>query len=928
MVPIRRNYAFERADIPRGYQYVMKIRYPAHMPELPFGLEGKHFITFLHARQSVLEAFQLKRKVKGPIWLKLINPEEVKAGAKVSWCALEYELTQGFKSVQLVEKQPPPPLLTAISLQVYVQGDENDLNFKVGGICLICSKRINPDVPWDVESWKQHKDQEITAIVNRDANITNKTCQGKVIEQIGERATLSCLLSKMLQLDPDIIVGHRVDVDIERIIQRMQQYKLSQWSQIGRLKRTKYTRTVMQSLTIGRLLCDTQRAAQDSLREVDYSLNSLARGVLQFNRSTPLGDSVPQLEQDCWLVLGLMHYLQVIQLSKQLASLGGCQIQTVLEGKRAKRVEMLLLHEFYSKKFMLPDLDKEKEVKSKNKGPQYSGGLVLEPVPGLYEDFVLLLDFNSLYPSIIQEFNICFTTIACANQENELPQLPPPATELALLPSVIAGLVQARRQVKQKLKKVTNQLAQRQLDIRQQALKLTANSMYGCLGFSNSRFYAKPMAQLITQQGREILQQTVRLVEGTFNLKVIYGDTDSIMVNTRSRQIQESLELGSRIQAEVNKRFKLLELGLDGIFKRILLLKKKKYAAVKMEPGPSGQWAESHELKGLDLVRRDWSALSKECGKFVLDQILSDNQRDQVVEEIHNYLRQVDERLNTNDIPYIKFAIHKQLTKNPQEYPDAKSLPHVQVAIRKGIPKGQMVPYIICESKEEGKSALADRAYHLDEVQDESLELKIDMVYYRSQQIHPLVARLCKTLDGTDDVRIAECLGLNTANYKASAASRQLTDTEADNQSSQAQFQGCDPLTLNLTQEENVQISPNEMGNLEKYVSVSGTSQPRKLSQIQLYNQVCLNHRKAIREYYNQQNILDNYSKSDYVQDIRLDLFRGGNAFEAQINDKQLYMQLQFYKQLVQKYPVCSNISKFYLDFSGYRWIDLSELIV
>ena len=149
-------------------------------------------------------------------------------------------------------------------------------------------------------------------------------------------------------------------------------------------------------------------------------------------------------------------------------------------------------------------------VKVGRRKPTYAGGLVLEPKRGFYDRFILLLDFNSLYPSIIQEYNICFTTIdhahcSCEDDGYSKLRLPEPSEPAGVLPSEIRVLVERRRQVKQLMKDTKgNKELYTQYDIRQKALKLTANSMYGCLGFSHSRFHAQPLAAIITGKGREV----------------------------------------------------------------------------------------------------------------------------------------------------------------------------------------------------------------------------------------------------------------------------------------------------------------------------------------------------------------------------------------------------------------------------------------
>ena len=285
---------------------------------------------------------------------------------------------------------------------------------------------------------------------------------------------------------------------------------------------------------------------------------------------------------------------------------------------------------------------------SGRKKPAYAGGLVLEPKRGFYDKYVLLLDFNSLYPSIVQEYNICFTTVKrpTADAEGNMPlALPPPqSVEVGVLPRMIGNLVARRREVKALLKAEKEPGRRAQLDIRQKALKIMANSMYGCLGFSGSRFYARALAELITSRGRDALQHACEMAANQ-NMEVIYGDTDSVMVNSSTDDLKAAKQMADLLKREVNKHYRCMEIDIDGVMASMLLLKKKKYAALMVEEKPDGALVTTRETKGLDLVRRDWCTLSRQAGSAVLDFILSGKARDEVVSDICGYLSDIKDKI-------------------------------------------------------------------------------------------------------------------------------------------------------------------------------------------------------------------------------------------------------------------------------------------
>lgn len=623
-----------------------------------------------------------------------------------------------------------------------------------------------------------------------------------------ERELLNYFMVQFWKLDPDIVVGHDLQgFQQDLLIGNVLDLSIPNWSRLGKLKRSvvPQKKFAAKDAFLGRLVCDIKMSTMELIRARSFDLDSLCVNVLKmkegervdispedlpryYENSRDLLQLVSLNMQDTSYILKIMCELSVIPLALQITQIAGNVMSRTLMGGRSERNEYLLLHAFTEKDYIVPDkvyakkhiedpdveLGDASKKQGKKKKAAYSGGLVLDPKKGFYDKLVLLMDFNSLYPSIIQEYNICFTTVKRKNttaSEDDVANLvlPPPGAEIGVLPAQIRKLVESRRDVK-KLMKTPDLSSEQymQYNIRQTALKLTANSMYGCLGFSHSRFYAKPLAALVTMKGREILIDTKEIVQ-KLNYEVVYGDTDSLMINTNSLDYDSVFKIGNELKREINKKYRQIELDIDGVFRYLLLLKKKKYAAVLISKNKNGEFVMTQELKGLDIVRRDWSQLAAEAGKFILSQILSEQTQDERLENIQLYLNKLKEDLIENRMPLSMLTITKQLTKNPQEYADKNVQPHVQVALRlnsknsRRFKKGDIVPYIICEDGT--ANSATQRAYHIEELKN-SEHLKVDFKYYLAHQLHPVISRICEPIDGMDPARVADCLGLDPSGYK------------------------------------------------------------------------------------------------------------------------------------------------------------------
>ncbi|KAG8857126.1 DNA-directed DNA polymerase alpha catalytic subunit pol1 [Serendipita sp. 411] len=1009
---VKRKYAFGEPGVPTQETLWMQVVYPFSEPALPSNLSSPNFSRIFGTNTSAFELLVLNRQIMGPCWLEIKDPHVENKG--VSWCKIEATVSNPDLVSPLSDqilKDMPPLTIMSLSSRTVVNHKDNKREIVCISARVWEGNNIEGTVPLEKEpSTAVTFVRPLEKYPNNFEASAAQSRQSKMHALGNERALLNNFLVLMQKYDPDVIIGHDfLGVSLDVLLYRMKELKVDHWSRISRFKRKGWPSIGRQGTNLrflnGRLLCDlASDGAKGMIASTTWSLTEMVASQLKIQRqeidlddtalyfdpetSTPqrLLEFIQHCELDAFLQMAIAWNVKILPLTRQLTNLAGNSWNKTLNGGRAERNEYILLHEFHALDYICPDklwgkkaaaaakVEAEEgdgaATTTKSKRDKYKGGLVFDPKRGLWDKIILVMDFNSLYPSIIQEYNIDFTTVERGNTEeaeDQIPEIPSSELPQGVLPRLIAELVNRRRRVKALMKgQGASESDYKQWDIKQQALKLTANSMYGCLGFEYSRFYAKPLAALTTFKGREILTHTRELAE-SMGLDVVYGDTDSVFVNSNHQELEKALSVAHQFKKAVNERYKLLEIDLDGVFQRLLLLQKKKYAAVKIENNMP-----TIEVKGLDMKRREYSALSKNASREVLGHILSGEETEVVIERIHDYLGNIGQNVRNGTIDLDDFIIYKRLSKNPSEYSDAKSQPHVQVALRmkskgQSAKSGDVIPYIFClgEDGTSSKVAQADRAYHPEEIRRSGGKLKIDYEHYLGQQLLPPIERLCEPIEGTDKTRLAECLGLDPSRYQshnAGGGEERLFVTLNSQKSDAERFRQCSPFIVACRKCHSAKIwyPPNDEQN--ELVTATGVvcstiSCGAPVTPQSLQTQLGVQIRAFIDRYYEGWMVCDDAVCRRRTRSMRMYgkrcLSPGcKGAMNFEYDDNELYTQLLYFSSLfdaqktlsrakgssrqehvsalvAQNSKLLETLSRTvekYLNECGRRWVNLEDL--
>jgi DNA polymerase-2 len=375
--------------------------------------------------------------------------------------------------------------------------------------------------------------------------------------------------------------------------------------------------------------------------------------------------------KDCELVTRIFEKTELLTFLLERASVTGLAADR--SGGSVAAFEHLYMPMMHRQGYVAPNLG---DVAGENS----PGGFVMDSRSGLY-DSVLVLDYKSLYPSIIRTFLIDPVGLV---EGTRIPDDPDAvegfrgarfSREKHCLPAIVKQVWDGRDRAKRENNKALSQ-----------ALKIIMNAFYGVLGSSGCRFFDPRLASSITLRGQEIMHLTRELIEGQ-GYQVIYGDTDSTFVWLGSAHDDEKAgEIGRALVAHVNawlagyleKEFGLasaLELQYETHYRRFLMPtirgseegSKKRYAGLVRKSDGSEQMV----FKGLETVRTDWTPLAQQFQQVLYERIFRG-------EPYQDYVRDYARRTVSGE--FDDLLVYRKRLRRPLDEYTRNVPPHVRAA--------------------------------------------------------------------------------------------------------------------------------------------------------------------------------------------------------------------------------------------------------
>ncbi|OUJ19077.1 DNA polymerase PolB3 [Methanonatronarchaeum thermophilum] len=430
----------------------------------------------------------------------------------------------------------------------------------------------------------------------------------------------------------------------------------------------------------------------------------------------------------------LPNQLEFSKLTKQFAD-------DISKMGRGRQVEWYLIAKAYEQNELVPN---RMGYRSSSKNT-YLGGFVLEPEKGLHEN-VVSLDFSSMYPSLMISYNISPDTYIPPDQKTNQKNLYE-APEVGhrfrrdregFFTEILEELLNHRAKIKEKIKKAETSETRKSLKVREKAIKTLTNSFYGYTGWGAARWYKKECAEATTAWGREMINKAIETAEKK-DLKVIYGDTDSIFIKKTKEKNEEISKIAEKLATELNQTLPL-EIEIEKNYKTIFFTeKKKRYAGLDQN--------EEIYIRGLEVRRGDWCDLAREMQQKVIEIILKNKNPEKAVKEVKKTIQ----KLKNGEISIDKLVIRKTLSKKISKYESRQAHVHAaEKAEKQGIEvgPGTKIAFIVTTK---GGTTIGERAFPIEMFKsykkgtltmENGRKIPVDTEYYIENQVIPAVSRI------------------------------------------------------------------------------------------------------------------------------------------------------------------------------------------